>query len=109
MARTPEIWDAMALSNGPLRAGAPTSTRQQTLGSIHPVRSEDSMKTHRFWCKFTMLFLLTHLAAGGTSVRAEDYPIRQVKIISDSAPGSAVDVTLRVIADRLSQAWRQQV
>jgi tripartite-type tricarboxylate transporter receptor subunit TctC len=45
----------------------------------------------------------------GAPAQAENYPDRPVKIISDSAPGSAVDVTLRVIADRLSQSWGQQV
>src|ERR1700738_1573653 len=45
----------------------------------------------------------------GAPAQAQNYPDRPVKIISDSAPGSAVDVTLRVIADRLSQSWGQQV
>jgi tripartite-type tricarboxylate transporter receptor subunit TctC len=40
---------------------------------------------------------------------AQDFPNRPVKIITDSAPGSAVDVILRVIADRLTQIWGQQV
>src|SRR6266542_5396771 len=41
--------------------------------------------------------------------QAQDFPTRPVKIITDSAPGSAVDVILRVIADRLTQIWGQQV
>jgi tripartite-type tricarboxylate transporter receptor subunit TctC len=41
--------------------------------------------------------------------RAQDFPTRPVKIITDSAPGSAVDVILRVVADRLTQIWGQQV
>jgi tripartite-type tricarboxylate transporter receptor subunit TctC len=40
---------------------------------------------------------------------AQTYPDKAVRIISDSAPGSAVDVGLRTIADGLSQHWRQQV
>src|SRR5690242_11029362 len=40
---------------------------------------------------------------------AQDFPTRPVKIITDSAPGSAVVVILRVIADRLTQIWGQQV
>jgi tripartite-type tricarboxylate transporter receptor subunit TctC len=40
---------------------------------------------------------------------AQGYPDRPVRLISDSAPGSAVDVGLRTIADGLSQHWRQQV
>jgi tripartite-type tricarboxylate transporter receptor subunit TctC len=40
---------------------------------------------------------------------AQDYPSRPVRIITDSAPGSAIDVILRIVGDRLSQAWGQQV
>jgi tripartite-type tricarboxylate transporter receptor subunit TctC len=40
---------------------------------------------------------------------AQAYPDRPVRLISDSAPGSAVDVGLRTIADGLSQHWGQQV
>src|SRR5262249_2194244 len=44
-----------------------------------------------------------------STARAQDFPNRPVKIITDSAPGSAVDVILRVIADRLTAIWGQQV
>ena len=40
---------------------------------------------------------------------AQDYPSGPVKIISDSAPGSAPDVILRIVADQLGQHWSQQV
>lgn len=40
---------------------------------------------------------------------AQTYPVRPVHIISDSAPGSAIDAILRIIAERLSQIWGQQV
>src|SRR5262245_35565621 len=43
------------------------------------------------------------------TTQAQDFPNRPVKIITDSAPGSAVDVILRVIADRLTAIWGQQV
>jgi len=43
------------------------------------------------------------------TAQAQDFPNRPVKIITDSAPGSAVDVILRVIADRLTAIWGQQV
>src|ERR1044071_5666848 len=35
-------------------------------------------------------------------------PTRSVRIIVDSAPGSATDVTARLMADRLGQVWGQQ-
>lgn len=40
---------------------------------------------------------------------AQSYPAKPVRLISDSAPGSAVDVGLRIIADGLGAHWNQQV
>ena len=66
------------------------------------------MKMHRLRRKSLSLWLLA-LLAYPAAAQAQDYPTRPVKIISDSAPGSAVDVTLRMVADRLGQIWGQQV
>src|SRR6059036_1256132 len=50
------------------------------------------------------------LAAGDLDCHASATdPNRPVTIISDSAAGSTPDAVLRVIADHLSQIWRQQV
>lgn len=49
------------------------------------------------------------LVAFAVPAGAQTYPDRPVRLISDSAPGSAVDVGLRTIADGLSQHWGQQV
>ena len=38
-----------------------------------------------------------------------DYPNKPVKFIVDSAPGSATDVINRLVSERLSQIWGQQV
>src|SRR5262245_10744420 len=38
----------------------------------------------------------------------ETYPSRVVRIISDSAAGSASDATARILADKLSAIWGQQ-
>jgi tripartite-type tricarboxylate transporter receptor subunit TctC len=38
-----------------------------------------------------------------------DYPNNTVRIVVDSAAGSANDATARVLADRLSKIWNQQV
>jgi tripartite-type tricarboxylate transporter receptor subunit TctC len=38
-----------------------------------------------------------------------DYPNNTVRIVVDSAPGSANDATSRLIGDRLSKIWNQQV
>ena len=39
---------------------------------------------------------------------AQDYPNRPVRFITDSAPGGAIDVPVRIIADGLSRIWGQQ-
>src|SRR2546430_5681011 len=67
------------------------------------------MKMQRPSHKSLSLWLLALSASLAATAQAEDYPTRPVKIISDSAPGSAVDVTLRMVADRLGQLWGQQV
>src|SRR5215470_5537333 len=41
--------------------------------------------------------------------RAQDYPVRPVRIITHSAPGGSPDALLRIVADRLTQKWSQQV
>jgi tripartite-type tricarboxylate transporter receptor subunit TctC len=48
------------------------------------------------------------LPAVSRPVLAEEYPARPVRLIIDSAPGSAVDVLLRIVADSLSKVWGQQ-
>lgn len=55
-----------------------------------------------------LLCLLSYLAASDRSA-AQTYPSNPVKIISDSAPGSAPDVILRIVGDQLTQAWGHQI
>ena len=59
-----------------------------------------------------------HLAAGAaalpavsriTRAQAQDYPAKPVRIITHSAPGGAPDALLRIVANRLTQMWGQQV
>jgi tripartite-type tricarboxylate transporter receptor subunit TctC len=40
---------------------------------------------------------------------ADDYPNKPIKVISDSAPGSAIDVTFRMMMDRLGARLGQQI
>jgi tripartite-type tricarboxylate transporter receptor subunit TctC len=53
------------------------------------------------------LFLLALLMAG-VPAHAQSYPSHPVRLISDSAPSSAIDVTMRIIAAGLSKVWGQQ-
>jgi tripartite-type tricarboxylate transporter receptor subunit TctC len=53
--------------------------------------------------------ILAFATAGGWPALADDYPNRPIKVISDSAPGSAVDVTFRMVMDRLGPVLGQQI
>ena len=55
-------------------------------------------------CLLSALPLLDTVAAAS----AQDYPNHPVRLITDSAPGSAIDVPMRIIADGLSRVWGQQ-
>jgi tripartite-type tricarboxylate transporter receptor subunit TctC len=55
-----------------------------------------------------LLSLLPNLYLVANLARAQDFPLHAVRLISDSAPGSSIDVTMRVIAAALSRVWGQQ-
>jgi tripartite-type tricarboxylate transporter receptor subunit TctC len=60
--------------------------------------------------KATTWLIASLLALAPISVRAQsDYPNRPVQIIIDSAAGSANDATARILGDKLSHIWGQQV
>jgi tripartite-type tricarboxylate transporter receptor subunit TctC len=49
------------------------------------------------------------LLASAGGARTEEFPGSPVRIISDSAPGSSIDVTMRLLADQLQKIWGKQV
>ena len=54
--------------------------------------------------------LIAGLMAGlNSGALAQDYPIRQVKIIIAFSPSGAIDILGRFIADKLSKLWGQSV
>jgi tripartite-type tricarboxylate transporter receptor subunit TctC len=64
------------------------------------------MTTQLRWLVLASLFL----AIAIPNARAQsDYPNKPVRIVVDSAAGSANDATSRIIADKLSHMWNQQV
>lgn len=63
----------------------------------------------KFRTKPLLLCLLAIAALSGQMAAAQTYPSNPVKVISDSAPGSAPDAILRIVADQLGQIWKQQV
>lgn len=60
------------------------------------------------WRYLIPVFLLALCCTAGAE-DAGPYPSKPVQIIADSAAGSTPDVALRIVADRLSQVWGQQV
>src|SRR6266699_3213846 len=52
---------------------------------------------------------LTVSALAATSARAEDYPVRPVRIIVPFAAGGTADAVPRLVGDWLSRKWRQPV
>jgi tripartite-type tricarboxylate transporter receptor subunit TctC len=62
----------------------------------------------RQWIKVACLLVLP-MAAANAAWAEENYPNGSVRLISDSSPGSAVDTGLRIIAEGMSQHWKQQV
>ncbi len=59
--------------------------------------------------KLISLSLLALLTAATTPALAQDYPSKPIRIISDSAPGSAIDVTFRMVMDRVGTLLGQQI
>jgi tripartite-type tricarboxylate transporter receptor subunit TctC len=59
--------------------------------------------------KLISLSLLALLSAATTPALAQDYPSKPIRIISDSAPGSAIDVTFRMVMDRVGTLLGQQI
>jgi tripartite-type tricarboxylate transporter receptor subunit TctC len=59
------------------------------------------------WRSWMMAAALAVLVAG--PARADDWPSKPITIISPAAAGNSPDIATRVLADRLTQMWRQQV
>ena len=47
--------------------------------------------------------------AASLPVQAQDYPAKSVTFITPAAAGNSPDVVTRVVADRLTQIWKQQI
>jgi tripartite-type tricarboxylate transporter receptor subunit TctC len=65
------------------------------------------MNTHLSLFKAAVLALAA--AVAGSPATAESYPTRPVMVLSPTAAGAGPDVIARIVADRLTQAWGQQV
>ena len=65
------------------------------------------MKTTLRW--LAVAALIAPLLVPSTSRAQSDYPNKPVRLIVDSAAGSANDATARILGDKLSTMWGQQV
>ncbi len=71
------------------------------------------MRAYRRWLITASLCLLPGvlsavLVSDAARAQSLDYPNHPVRMITNSAPGSAIDVPMRIIADGLSRMWGQQ-
>jgi len=67
---------------------------------------------HSFWRRIAFgslpLPVLVWLLGFTPPAPAQDYPNHPVRLITDSAPGSSIDVPVRIVAEGLSRVWGQQ-
>src|SRR5262249_49804586 len=65
------------------------------------------MKPSPVWLGFSIVAIVATLA--NPAARADDYPAKPVTIITPAAAGNSPDIVSRLLADRLTQVWQQQV
>ena len=58
---------------------------------------------------FMIRAALAVVLLGGNTVCAQDYPTRPVRMVIHIGAGSSMDIIGRVLAQRLTDAWSQQV
>src|SRR5438034_4135397 len=58
---------------------------------------------------FVLAWLLAVAAVAEANAQTGQYPTKPVQIITDSSAGSTPAVALRIVADGLTQGWKQQV
>src|SRR5437879_62767 len=65
------------------------------------------MRVHRPRLNVWRVAVIAMLAS--LPAQAQDYPTRPVTFITPAAAGNSPDVVGRVVADRLTQLWKQQI
>src|SRR5262250_1320632 len=58
---------------------------------------------------FTSLAIAAAVMAASLPAQAQDWPTKPVTFITPAAAGNSPDVVGRLVADRLTQMWRQQI
>jgi tripartite-type tricarboxylate transporter receptor subunit TctC len=62
----------------------------------------------KFGLSLALASLIVVIAGSGTA-QSQDYPTKPVTFITPAAAGNSPDVVTRVVADRLTQIWKQQI
>src|SRR4030088_362587 len=80
---------------------------------VHPrkdrsQRMTKSSITFRTSITFLLCCIPVARAAAAAPAKAQPYPSAPLKLISDSAPGSAPDAILRIVADRQAAGRNQE-
>src|SRR5882672_5216482 len=65
---------------------------------------ENAMRpTMKLWCAAVLATILALPA------QAQDYPNKPITFVTPAAAGNSPDVVTRIVADRLTQLWKQQI
>ena len=59
----------------------------------------------RFWCAAAVAMIV----AAPVTAQAQDYPNKPVTFVTPAAAGNSPDEVTRVVADKLTQLWKQQI
>src|SRR5260221_11688150 len=60
-----------------------------------------------FWCAAAVAVILA--APARDIAQAQDYPNKPITFVTPAAAGNSPDVVTRVVADKLTQLWKQQI
>src|SRR3954454_5942049 len=62
-----------------------------------------------FWRAAAVTMALAAPVLGSSLAQAQDFPSKPVTFVTPAAAGNSPDVVTRVVADKLTQLWKQQV
>src|SRR6266487_5629185 len=91
-------------TDGPLRAW-----RQLWLKSSGPVEANKPRETAMTRIRSLLFGIAAGVAACGVASAQGSYPNQMVRIVVPFSAGSITDNLARILADKLSEIWKQQV
>jgi tripartite-type tricarboxylate transporter receptor subunit TctC len=67
------------------------------------------MKLCHFFMACSLVLSAASAVTQAADLSASTYPVKTVRIIVGFSPGGSTDVTARIVAQKMSESWRQQV